>query len=155
MPLSNITASRLRSQLELVPLLIFGAEPEAMDRRPASGKWSARENLAHLARYQQIFLQRMGLIVEQDQPAISGYKAEDDPEWPQWQALPADEVMSRLHAGRERILHRVMQLSDADLARTGVHSRFGSLTLAQWLEFFLLHEAHHLLTVLQRLHEHE
>ena len=155
MPLASLTAERLRFQLDCLPVLLAGAAAGAMDRRPASGKWSARENLAHLARYQQVFLERLGQIVEQDRPAIGGYKAENDPQWAEWAALPSEDVLARLHAGRHHIFHRVMQLSDAQLERSGIHSRFGELTLAQWLEFFLLHEAHHLLTGMQRLHERE
>src|SRR5947209_5614166 len=107
MPLPAITVSRLRSQLESLPLLLAGAGEGAIDRRPASGKWSPRENLAHLARYQEIFLQRIEQMVAQDRPAVGGYKAEADPEWPQWTALPASEVLARLQAGREKIVARV------------------------------------------------
>jgi hypothetical protein len=46
-------------------------------------------------------------------------------------------------------------LTDEQLARIGMHTRLGELTLLQWLEFFLLHEAHHLLAVLQRAHERD
>jgi uncharacterized damage-inducible protein DinB len=153
MALATITQERLRSQLDCLPVLLAGTAAGDIDRRPASGKWSARENLAHLARYQQVFLERIGQILAQDRPAIGGYKAEDDPQWAEWATLPAEEVLARLQGGREQIIARVKQLSDAELERTGVHSRFGELTLAQWLEFFLLHEGHHLLAVLQRLHE--
>jgi uncharacterized damage-inducible protein DinB len=126
-----------------------------MDRRPDSGKWSARENLAHLARYQQVFLERVARIVDEHEPTFARYKAEDDPEWPSWAALPLAEVSNRLRAGRAKIIAKFGALSDEQLARVGVHARFGPLTLVQWLEFFLLHEAHHLLAVLQRARERD
>jgi hypothetical protein len=34
------------------------------------------------------------------------------------------------------------------LSRKGFHPSFGALTIPQWLEFFLLHEAHHLYTAM-------
>ncbi len=77
----------------------------------------------------------------------------DDPKWPQWAAMPASELLTRLRALRARMLELVQQLSDAELSRTAVHARFGEMTLVQWLEFFLLHEAHHLLVVMQRVRE--
>jgi hypothetical protein len=62
-------------------------------------------------------------------------------------------VLARLRALRSELVQQVAQLTDADWSRIGLHSRFGALTLAQWLEFFLLHEAHHLLQVMQRVRE--
>ena len=44
------------------------------------------------------------------------------------------------------------QLTPEQLARTGRHARFGSLTLRTWLEFFLAHEGHHLYVILKRAH---
>ena len=35
--------------------------------------------------------------------------------------------------------------------RVGVHPVFGLMTIPLWLEFFLLHEAHHLYVVLHRV----
>jgi hypothetical protein len=40
-------------------------------------------------------------------------------------------------------------LTEEDFARTGVHPKFGAMSLSLWLEFFLVHEAHHLYVVLQ------
>ena len=53
------------------------------------------------------------------------------------------EVLSRLAALRAQFVERVDGLSSDELARIGVHSRFGEMTLVEWLEFFLLHEGHH------------
>ena len=38
----------------------------------------------------------------------------------------------------------------AQLARTGVHPTLGEMALPLWIEFFLLHEAHHLYVVMKR-----
>jgi len=153
MGLPVATLLRLKSQLDCLPLVVSGTGEDALERKPAPDKWSARQNLAHLARYHDIFLDRLERIVGEDRPAIERYSAERDAEWPHWNALPASEVLRRLHALRAELIDSVNQLSDAELARTGTHSRFGEMTLAQWLEFFLLHEAHHLFAVMQRVRE--
>lgn len=44
---------------------------------------------------------------------------------------------------------RLQSLSDEDFERTGVHPKFGAMSLSLWLEFFLVHESHHLYVVLQ------
>ncbi|HVT60257.1 MAG TPA: DinB family protein [Thermoanaerobaculia bacterium] len=45
----------------------------------------------------------------------------------------------------------VDSLTPDQLDRIGVHPAMGPLPIRLWLEFFLLHEAHHLYTILQRL----
>ncbi len=79
------------------------------------------------------------------------YRAEDDPRWPQWLAMPNEKILNRLGSLRSELVGIVEQLSPSDFSRVGVHPLFGEMTLVEWLEFFLLHEAHHLLAVLQRV----
>ena len=153
MALPSTSAVRLQTQLDCLPILLTGIRDDALDHKPASSKWSARENLAHLARYHEGFLERFQRIRTENQPLLPRYRAEEDPEWPRWNVLPAQEVLSRLQTLRAQLLQPMAQLTDSDWSRTGLHSRFGPMTLVQWLEFFLLHEAHHLLAVLQRVRE--
>jgi len=149
----NANASRLqRCETQLRDFLneaLRGVPPESLSRRAIPDKWSARENLAHLARYHQVFLERIDRILVEQAPAFPRYRAEDDPEWPKWQEIPAPQVLTNLSSLRTRLMARLRSLSDADFQRTGTHPRFGEMSLSLWLEFFLVHEAHHLLTVLQ------
>ena len=153
MPLPETTATRLKTQLNCLPIILAGISDDALNRRPYPDKWSARENLAHLARYHEMFLERIERIRREDRPPLPRYAAETDPEWPGWIALPVSEVLARLRTLRAQMLELVEKLSGAELSRTAIHSRFGEMTLVQWLEFFLLHEAHHLLVVMQRARE--
>jgi uncharacterized damage-inducible protein DinB len=145
------TAIRLRTQLDCLPILLAGVPESALDNRPIAGKWSARENLAHLARYQEMFFSRMQRIRSEDCPLLPRYRAEDedDAEWPQWIALPTDEIAKCLRSSRAQLVSEVGHLSAVEFSRIGIHSKFGEMTLGQWLEFFLLHESRHLLTVMQ------
>jgi hypothetical protein len=142
--------ARLATQLDALPLILGGATPEALQRNSPSGRWSAHENLAHLARQQEVFLTRVRRILAEDAPALPQYRAEEDPEWPAWVARPTEEVVARLHSTRAELIAVAGGLSAADLARNGVHSRFGAMPLALWIEFFLVHEAHHLYTIFKR-----
>jgi uncharacterized damage-inducible protein DinB len=153
MALPASSAARLETQLECLPVLLAGIRDDALEHKTASSQWSARQNLAHLARYHEVFLDRIRRVRNEDRPLLPRYRAEDDPEWPRWDALPAPEVLSRLRALRAELVQQAAQLSEAEWSRIGLHPRFGVLSLGQWLEFFLLHEAHHLLCVLQRVRE--
>jgi hypothetical protein len=123
--LPESTHYRLRTQLDALAVILAGAPENAMEHKPASGKWSARENLAHLARYQDVFLERTARILADDNPNFAAYKAEHDQEWPDWAALPAGDIFVRLHAGRAQIIAQFEALTDAQLARVGTHARLG------------------------------
>lgn len=86
-------------------------------------------------------------------PVLPRYRAEEDLEWPLWIDRKADELLAILSTRRQVLTLEVKNMSSAQLIRTAVHPRFGRMNVAQWLEFFLLHEAHHLLSVLQRSRE--
>ncbi len=150
MPLSPSSAARLATQLDCLPALMEGVAPQALLRRTRTGKWSAHENLAHLARQHAVFIERVRAILSQDRPELGRYRAEDDAEWPAWAALTTAEVLARLGARRAELIALFGGLSDADLARTAVHPVLGEMPLTLWLEFFLLHEAHHLYVVMKR-----
>jgi uncharacterized damage-inducible protein DinB len=118
-----------------------------LTKRSSPDKWSAHENLAHLGRYHEIFLERLHRILAEPNPAFARYRAEDDPSWDAWRQLLTSEVLDRMQSLRTKLVAELKQLSGDAFARTGVHPKFGKLTLAQWLEFFLVHEAHHLYMV--------
>src|SRR5687767_7741876 len=115
--LSSSTAARLRSQLDVVAPLLDGVPVEALERLPAPGKWSARQNLAHLARYQDVFAERVGRILQEDGITLPRYRAEDDPGWAEWAAVPISEIKSRLLARRRALVDLLEKVSAADLRR--------------------------------------
>jgi len=151
--LSKSTVLRLETQIEIVPLLLSGATPEALRCRTASGKWSAHENLAHLARHHAVLLERLNLILSENAPKLNRYRAEDDLEWPDWSRLSTEEVVGRLRALRMEIIRLINGLSETEAGRIGIHPLFGEMDIPRWIEFFLLHEAHHLYLVMVRLGE--
>jgi uncharacterized damage-inducible protein DinB len=150
---TNSTSSRLqRCETQLQDFLDAALRNVPLETLSASvvpGKWSAHEQLAHLARYHQIFLQRIDRILAEQAPEFPRYRAEDDPEWPAWSGLPTPQLLVRISSMRAKLMARLLSLCEEDFERTGVHPKFGEMTLSQWLEFFLVHEAHHLYVVLQ------
>lgn len=141
---------RCQTQLrDFLDETLRGVPVEKILEPPASGKWSANENLAHLARYHEVFLERIERILTEKNPVFSRYRAEDDPQWEAWKTLAYKEVAGKLAALREMLMTKLKSLSAEDYARTGVHPKLGEMSLALWVEFFLGHEAHHLYVVLQ------
>ncbi len=99
-------------------------------------------------------MSRMQRIRSEDSPRLPRYRAEDDAEWPQWMQLPTAAILASLGSLRAQMVNEVGHLSTEELSRIGVHPKFGEMTLGLWLEFFLLHEAHHLLAVMQLVRTH-
>jgi hypothetical protein len=112
---------------------------QATDRlslQPQPGKWSIKDNVAHLAKYQPIFIDRVHRILLGGEPAFESYRAENDTEFAAWQSWEIQTLLDRLHADREQIKALVTDLSYTQLDMIGVHKKFGRLTIGQWTEFF-------------------
>jgi DinB family protein len=145
--------ARLSHQLVSFRAFVADAGDRDLAFVPASGKWSALQNLAHVGRHHEIMLERLERILAEEAPAFPSYREADDPGWAAWEALPPARVWARLAERRAALLAWAGRLTPAGAARTGVHARFGPMDVARWLEFFLVHEAHHLYVALLRLAE--
>jgi uncharacterized damage-inducible protein DinB len=148
---SNLTRfQRCETQLQdFLAVALNGVPAEELTAKTMPGKWSVHEQLAHLARYHQIFLQRIERILTEQTPEFPRYRAEEDPEWITWTSMPAQQVLVRLFSMRIKLMAQLRSLGEEDFERTGIHPKFGKMNLSLWLEFFLVHEAHHLYVVLQ------
>ncbi len=130
--------------------VLHGIASDSLSKRTIEGKWSALEHLAHLGRYHEIFLDRLGQMLTVENPEFARYRAEDDPGWELWRALRPDQVTMRITALRQQLLRQLKSLTESDFVKTGEHPRFGCMTISVWIEFFLVHEGHHLYFVLQQ-----
>lgn len=122
-----------------------------LTRRVVPEKWSVQENVAHLARYNEIFLQRVHRILTENKPALPRYRAEEDPDWERWRKRPYGELIGAFAELRGELVNKLKLLNDEDFERVGVHPAFGEMALSQWLEFFLVHEGHHLYLIFQQV----
>jgi hypothetical protein len=149
MEASAAILARLRAQLSSLPALLEGIPRRAYDT-PVGGKWSVTDNVAHLARYHEVTIERVRLILSLEQPAIDAYRAENDPEWAAWRGVSFEEAVLRLHAARDTLVGMLAGLTPAQWTRVGRHPRYGAISLRGWMEFFLVHEGHHLYVITKR-----
>ena len=141
--------SRMKTQLAGLPALLESVPRTAFDRR-IGGKWSVTENIAHLGRYHEVFIERVHRLLSEEGPEFDAYSAEDDPEWAEWQGRSFEEVMQRLHAARDALVAVLKDLTSDQWARTARHARYGVLSLRGFVELFLVHEGHHLYVITRR-----
>lgn len=122
----------LREALAKVPA-------EAVKWRPAPGKWSAHEVVAHCADSETVSSTRIRFLVGEDGPAISGY---DQDRWAaafDYHTLPLAPSLAQIDAVRAWTTALIRSLPASAWAREGTHSEMGRYTAEQWLELYAEH----------------
>jgi hypothetical protein len=152
MPLSSSIATRLQHQHHTISEIIGELPDSTLRRTVQPGKWSAFENIAHLAAYQPVFIARLERISREPSPLFGRYVAEEDPLFPGYLEHSTATLLEQIGADRSRIIAYLQDGGETLLAKTATHPRFGLLTTKDWTEFFLLHEAHHLYTLYALVH---
>ncbi|HEX3384238.1 MAG TPA: DinB family protein [Mucilaginibacter sp.] len=138
---------RLKTQHLAVAELIKHVDEKQLTREPEPEKWSIKDNIAHLVSYQPVFIGRVHQMLKGGTPSFNAYKADNEPDFLHARELSLAELMNRLNGNRRQILELITNLPDDELLLKGSHPKFGGMTITEWTEFFLLHEAHHLFTI--------
>jgi len=152
MELYDSLQDRLKTQHEGISMLIDDLTQEQIHHPFVPGKWTIHQNIAHLAKYQTLFIERIKLILETREPVFERYSAEADADFPAWCEWSTEDLLKRLEKDRQFLFTFITQLNSGQLSKTGTHKKFGRLSVIQWTEFFLLHESHHMFTIFQLSH---
>ena len=147
MQLASSISTRLQYQHKSLLDLIDGLTDEQIRRNIIPGKWSIFENIVHLQTYQHTFINRVKQILEENNPPFPRYTAEADPLFHDNCSKSSREIMQDLLTTRKEMAAGIISFKESDYTKTGQHPAFGKMNLLQWLNFFLLHEAHHLFTI--------
>ena len=153
MPLPTSITARLEHQHKSLFDLIEGLSDDQIRRQIMPGKWSIFENMVHLATYQRAFLQRINKIISEENPKFPRYTAESDPLFYDNCAKTTKVILQDLITARNQLISEIFSLNDGSIHRIGEHPVFGKMNVMQWLNFFLLHEAHHLFTIFKLVPE--
>jgi hypothetical protein len=121
----NALLQRLQYQPSSLDILLKGLTEEEVKARPIPDKWSVFENLAHLARYHEVFSERIGLITAGDTPLFQRYKADDDPGFFEWQKKDYKQLMNDFYTDRDILNARLSSLTVDELQCTGRHPFYG------------------------------
>lgn len=145
--------TRFELSLAGLPQIVGQATPEQLRQRSQPEKWSAHENLAHLAHFTLVTQDRMARILQEEAPLIERLKPDTEPAFLLLVERSPEEVLAELKELRAQLNQQVAALSEAQLDRVGIHSAAGPMPLREWLELFLVHEAHHLYLAFWRVRE--
>lgn len=138
----DIIAALARAPGIVIPM-VRQADRAVLKRRPPSGKWSIHEHACHLAAVNPRFVERLDLMLAQDNPAIKGYEpGRDDPEDALLE-IDLEDALNRFARDRERMVARLRQLKPGDWARTGDHDEYNSYSIFTMFRHLALHDFLH------------
>ncbi len=141
--MDDFLKDNLNNQLTFLLRQLENVDQVFFEKRPIPNKWSIHEHLAHLGRYQEIFLERLAFILKGGNPYLERYKAEQDTQFYDWCAFTKEDIIQRAILVRQQIIDLIGQLTEEQIQQTGVHPKLGRMNVEDWTNFFLLHEAHH------------
>jgi hypothetical protein len=149
MQLASSISTRMQYQHKSLVDIIDGLTEEQIRRNIIPGKWSIFENIVHLQTYQHVFCDRLKKMLHEENPRFPRYSADDDPDFLDNCHKSTREIMQDIISTRKEMATGSLAIQEKDLEKTGTHPLFGTMNVSQWMNFFLLHEAHHFYTILK------
>jgi len=147
MQMPSSISTRLQYQHKSLLDILDGLSDEQIRLQLNPGKWSIFENIVHLQTYQHAFIGRVKKILDEENPVFDRYTAEADPLFHDNCTKSSREVMADLLTTRKELSNGILSFKETDLEKQGIHPAYGKMNLVQWMNFFLLHEAHHLFVI--------
>jgi hypothetical protein len=124
--------ARLRQAMSAVP-------DEAVQWRPAPGKWSVHEIVAHCADSETNAYIRLRYLLAEKEPVIQAY---DQDEWARrfdYHQVPLSLALQTVEAVRATTAALLARLAPADFERRGRHSESGPYGVDDWLRIYAGH----------------
>ena len=112
---------------------------EALQWRPASGKWSVHEIILHCADSESHSHGRIRFLLAEPTPLIVGY---DQDRWAttlEYHNLPIEAALATIDAVRANTVPLLERVPDEAWSRTGQHSQSGTYTADDWLTIYAEH----------------
>ena len=128
--------------------LLAGTTEEEADRRPEQDRFTIREAIAHLADWEEIFLERLTVSISQENPLLAdideGQMAIDrDYAHRDWR-----EQLQRYRRGRSAISTFFHSLAPEQWERAATHAKAGRMTVADQAALIAGHDGYHMAQVI-------
>lgn len=112
---------------------------EALQWRPAPGKWSVHEVIVHCADSEVNAHMRLRFLLGESNPVIMAY---DQDRWAtamDYHAHPMAPALATVRAVRANTVPLLERMDEAAWARTGRHPEHPSYGVERWLELYAEH----------------
>jgi hypothetical protein len=121
---------------ELLKAALAKVPAEALQWRPAEGKWSAHEVVCHCADSETIASTRIRYLVGEDRPTIH------ENAWAKtfdYHTLPLESALREVEQVRAWTTDWIRRLPNSAWSREGTHTESGRYTAERWLEIYGVH----------------
>jgi len=133
--------------LEQTPIIIekilWAANDDLMQWKPAAERWSIGEVLAHLADVEVVFRGRVQKMLDQDNPRIEPFEPKKSYEG------KARENLKLFCHERDRTLSWLRYVPAGMAARTGQHPELGAISVGHSMNSWACHDLGHIRQVLE------
>ena len=115
--MNDFLKHNLANQLAFLLRQVENVDKDFLKKRPIPQKWSIKEHLAHLGRYQEIFLERIAVILRGETPYLERYRADDDPFFYDWCHWSSATIIEKTILDRQTIIDLMTNLSKIQIAK--------------------------------------
>jgi hypothetical protein len=123
--------------------LVANADDARLARKPAPGKWSVREIIAHLADAELVMGYRLRRVLDENGVTIDAY---DQARWAaagRYEQVPLANSLSRIQAERAANVRLLRGLRPEQMAQYGMHSERGKETITHMSRMWAGHDLNH------------
>jgi uncharacterized damage-inducible protein DinB len=122
---------------------VEGLSDAELDKRLASGKWSIRQQVNHVADCELNYVQRMKKVIAEDTPLLPAFESDGWANSLFYQKSSVEDSVALFFTLRVNMTQVLRQLSDGEFARYGIHTDDGKVSLLDILEVAVEHADHH------------
>jgi hypothetical protein len=152
MPDSRISllTDRYAAGVDLLKRAVAGMTAEQLTARPVAGKWSTLEVVGHLADFEIVGADRLSAVIAETDPVLPGRDERQYIARLAYDRRDFQEQLQLVDLCRRHVTRILRTLTDADLARRGIHSEAGPRTLEELIERVAGHLEHHIPFILEK-----
>ncbi len=124
--------------------LMDGVAESKLKAKPAPGKWSVTEIVAHMAEDELISTWRYRQMIEHDCPQLNNF---DQDLWAQlgdYAAWSSSDALEMFRLLREANLRMFAKLTPEQWERTGIHAERGKITVRGQVTHMAAHDINHI-----------
>jgi DinB superfamily len=124
--------------------------PRQMRPRPAPGKWSVQEILAHLDDVEELGMRaRIAAMIEQDEPVLLRFDQEQRAIQLHYNRKDPQRSLEHFACQRQANVKWLRTLRPAQLKRKGHHQAVGEITAGEMIHEWAFHDLGHLKQILE------
>lgn len=133
-----------RDAPQILLRLTEGIAEEKLKQRPAPGKWSVTEIIAHLAEDELTSSWRYRQMLEHKSPALLGFDQDLWASLGEYGAWKPKDALDMFRLLREANLRMFANLTTEQWQRDGVHAERGKMTVRQLCRHMAAHDLNHI-----------